>query len=396
MTERLYYNDPGLASFDAIITGEGTIDGRIWVTLDRSAFYPTSGGQLHDLGRINGIDVIDITEDDNGEVQHFVRSAVGQVGEKVSGEIDPVRRRLFRQQHTAQHILSQAFFRLYSLQTMSVHLGEEYGAVELPAEEVNDDKLCEAEKLANEVIRAGETVQILFVTPEEAADFPLRKVPKTRDRLRIIRVGDFDWSACGGTHCSSTAEVGMIKVIATEKLRKRTLVKFLAGDKAFEDYSQRFEVTSALSRDLTCHIADLPGKFRKLEDELIGLRREMGAIKKEMLPSKSGELAEQAFEVGRHKVAAAIDNSLDPKLAMQLGGLVADKIGGIAVLLAEERLIIVTAESSGLHAGHLTKELSEKTGLKGGGGVNQAQLGGADRDRFDLYVAEIKAILTNV
>jgi alanyl-tRNA synthetase len=276
---------------------------------------------------------------------------------------------------------------------MSVHLGEEYGAVELPADEISEERLGEAEKLANDVIRAGDPVQIMFVTPEEASKLPLRKVPKFRERLRIIRVGDFDWSACGGTHCSSTAEVGMIKIIATERLRKRTLVKFLAGDKAFEDYSMRFDVTAALSRELTCHVTDLPEKFQKLDDELVALRREISAIRKDMLPSQAEDIARSQIEVSGSNLATAIVEALDAKLATQLAALVADKIEGIALLFADGRLVMATAESSGLHAGNLAKQLSEKSGLRGGGGANQAQLGGAEFAQFDRYVSQLKAIL---
>jgi alanyl-tRNA synthetase len=395
MTDRLYYNDPALVSFEANITGSGTRDGRPWVTLDRSAFYPTSGGQLHDLGTLNGIPVVEVLEDDSGEVVHLLEGPLGSPEEKISGEVDPERRRHFRQQHTAQHILSQAFFRLYDLQTKSVHLGLEYAAVELPADEISDDKLATAETLANDVIRAGDPIQIMFVTPEEAANLPLRKVPQVREKIRIIRVGDFDWSACGGTHCSTTAEVGMIKIVATERLRKRTLVKFLAGDLAFADYARRFDVTAILSKRLTCHIDDLPEKFEKLDEELKVVRQELTALRKEMLPSRADALASSAIKIGRYSLVGSVEGDSDAKLATQLASLVADKLGGVAAIIAESRLLLATASESDLHAGKLAKQLSERIGLRGGGGQNQAQLGGAEPAKLDEYVTQLKALLAN-
>ncbi len=314
---------------------------------------------------------------------------------KVSGEIDGKRRRLFRQQHTAQHILSQSFFRLYDLQTVSVHLGVEYGAVELPADEISRAKLVKAEELSNDVIRSGNPVQIMFISPEEAAELPLRKVPKARKKLRIIRVGDFDWSACGGTHCSTTAEVGMIKIVATERLRKRTLVKFLAGDLAFADYSRRFDVTAALSRRLTCHIDDLPDKFDKLDDDLRSLRQELSALRKDALPSIADSIAESATEAGKYRIAYANEESIDAKLATQLCALVADRIAGIAAIYADGRLLIATASASDLHAGQIARQLSERISLRGGGGQNQAQLGGAEPSRLEDYVAHLRTLLAD-
>ena len=153
MTERLYYTDPALVSFEATVTARGMVDGHPWVTLDRSAFYPTSGGQLHDLGQIDGVRVVDVTEDEAGEVRHILETELNAASDCISGRVDIKRRRLFRQQHTAQHILSQAFFRLYDLQTVSVHLGLEYAAIELPADEISEEKLAGAEELANEIER---------------------------------------------------------------------------------------------------------------------------------------------------------------------------------------------------------------------------------------------------
>ncbi|MFZ5980762.1 MAG: alanyl-tRNA editing protein [Candidatus Zixiibacteriota bacterium] len=385
MTERLYYRNAALLEFEAEIVDRGPYGEKYFTVLNRSAFYPTSGGQLFDTGFINDIAVIEVIESENGDVRHITTEPVGEIGAKVTGRIDKVRRQLNRQIHTAQHILSQAFIRLYGCESVSVHLGEEYANIELNAENLRPEQLLEAENLANEIIRDNLPVDIVFADEDLLKYLPLRKIPERMGTLRVIKIADFDCSACGGTHCNFTAEVGCIKIIGYEKVRGRASVKFLSGNLAFEDYRRRFEVSDKLSRELTCHVSDLPDKINKLTLENKNAGREIARLQKELLPIRAEKLAALAKTMGKLKLCDRIIDDLDSSLVGQLATVTADKIGGAAILLAGDRLFLAVADNTGLKAGDLIKEFAAHTGLRGGGGLKLAQVGGVKAEHFEKY-----------
>ncbi len=385
MTERLYYKDPSLLTFEAVVTRIRDEDGRFVVFLDRSAFYPTSGGQSHDLGTLNGIEVIEVVETDNGDVAHVVRKTAFAVGDKVSGIVDSKRRQKNRQQHTAQHILSQLFVQKLGAETASVHLGDDYGAVELDASAVDDAVVREIEDEGNALVASNLPINILFVSGAELAALPLRKQPQREGTIRVIRIGELDWSACGGTHCNFTAEVGIIKIVGVEKLRGHALVKFLSGEQALDDYRMRLDITDRLAKALTCHPTDLVGKIDKLATENKNLRKMLAQLQKEQLPDRARDLAGKRMTIGNLSLVAERVDDVDGSLIGALASSVADEIGGLAILMCEQRVVIAAAPSAGLAADQLVRELAQKIGLKGGGNARLAQLGGANLERFAEY-----------
>ena len=332
MTERLYYRDSSLLKFEATIVEQGEHEGKTYTVLDKSAFYPTSGGQLHDTGTLNGIAITDVIETDDDQIWHISDKPVGKIGDTVRGVIDKDRRYIHRQMHTAQHILSQAFIRLYGYETVSVHLGREYAAVELDAKQVSPEQMISAEQMVQEIIGANYPVEILFPDEDEAANLPLRKVPMREGTIRVIRIGDFDWSACGGTHCSSTAEVVVLKITGVEKIRGRSLVKFLVGRQALDDYHNRFSVTSHLSHQFTCHVNDLVDKVDKLTADNNNMRKEITRLQKELMPVWAEELAAEAQTFGAYQVVCREMELSDDHHARQLAGLVAGRIDGVVFL----------------------------------------------------------------
>ncbi len=385
MTERLYYHDSSLLEFQATIIEQGAHEGKNYTVLDKSAFYPTSGGQLHDTGTLNGIAIIDVIESDSDQVWHISAEPVGKIGDTVRGVVDKDRRDLHRQIHTAQHILSQAFVRLYGYQTVSVHLGRDYAAVELDTEQVSPEQAASAEQTAQEIINDNRPVETLSVDGDQAANLPLRKVPARQASIRVVRIDDYDWSACGGTHCKSTAEVVVLKVISVEKMRGRSLVKFLAGKQALDDYRNRFSVTSQLSQQFTCHVNDLVDKVSKLAAENNSMRKEIARLQKELMPVWAEELAAQAQAVGARRLVCREMELADDRQARQLAGLVADRIDGVVLLAVSGRLLLAVSPGSELHAGQLAKQFCELTGLRGGGSATLAQIGGAEKENMAYY-----------
>lgn len=392
MTDRLYYRDPAMLEFDATILRSTEQDGRFVTTLDRSAFYPTSGGQLFDTGTLNDVQILDVI-DDQGTVNHISEAIVGKPGDMVAGRVDAVRRRMHRQQHTAQHILSQSFINLFGFETVSVHLGDDYGSIELDQVSVAATQIEQVERFANEVITSAWPVSILFVNANEIAGIPLRKVPSREGELRVIRIGDFDYSACGGTHCSNTSEVGLIKITGWEKLRGHALVNFLAGVQAVDDYNRRFEATDLLSKSLTCGVTDLVSKVDKLVSEGKSLRKSIALLQKELLPARVAYYAGTAMDVNGRKLVAGVLEDMDASTVSQLGVAVAEQISGVALFVAEGKLLIAVGLTSGLNAGEIARSLSSVLGLRGGGSNKAAQLGGADPHNLQEYQTALLSII---
>ncbi len=395
MTERLYYSDPDLLEFDATILDTGQHGDHHYTTLDRSAFYPTSGGQLHDTGRLNQIKIVDVIEHGEKEVWHLSQDPVGQVADKVHGSVDRERRRRHQKQHTAQHILSQALVRLFEFETVSVHLGEDYGAIEINSGEITSEQLIRVQAHARQMVDDNLAVEILTVAAADIDSIPLRRESRRTGPLRVIKIGQFEFSACGGTHCRNTAEVGLIKILGIEKIRGHGLIKFIAGLQVADDYDMRFEATDRLSRSLTCHVNDLPERVDKIQQENRQLKMELTRVQKEMLPVLAGQLGETAVTVAETRLVFEQIDHYDNKLVNTLAAAVADTISGVAVIYLDGRLIVSASESCGRDARKIAAELSEKAGLKGGGSPRQSQLGGASWDERDQYLQIIQDLLIN-
>ncbi|MCX6833988.1 MAG: DHHA1 domain-containing protein [candidate division Zixibacteria bacterium] len=394
MTERLYYTDPDLMEFDATIVRTGRHKDGFFYVLDRSAFYPTSGGQSHDVGTLNGVQVNEVIEEAD-EVWHLTGVEIGSVGLRVRGIVDRERRRRNCQSHTAQHIISASCARQYGFRTVSVHLGVEYSAVELETESVSPEQLTAIEEAANRVVGDNVEVEIRFVDASQAAMLPLRKEPQREGELRVIRIGEFDYSACGGTHCRTSGGVGLVKIVGCDRIRGRALVNFLAGDLAVADYHMRFGVTNLLARSFTCHPSDLVAKVDKIATENKEIKTRLVEAQKQLLPIRVTELTRKVRDSGRVKFVLEKVADLDPAMTSRLAALVADGIGGLAVLAADGPIILATSPGSGLHAGNLAKEIARQSGLKGGGSERAAQLGGAVNENPEAYLEVIQSVLAH-
>src|SRR5580658_1888766 len=226
MTERLYYHDSFLYDFEAEVRDVAR-DPRPAVVLDRSAFYPTSGGQVFDTGWLTTDDnakfrVSEVADIEDGHVVHFLEATTDlKSGMRVRGQIDAARRRDHMQQHSGQHVLSAAFIRLYNLPTVSFHMADDYCSIDLDTPTLTKEQIESAERMANEIILENRPVDIRFVTREEAGKLGLRKLPAAdRDELRIIDIHEFDLSACGGTHVRQTGQIGCILLRKAERVRQ--------------------------------------------------------------------------------------------------------------------------------------------------------------------------------
>lgn len=236
-TERLYYNDSHLLEFEArVVDVTERVSGWTGVTLDRTAFYPTGGGQPSDTGLLGGARVVECIDREEDGVLHVIQGRTPRLGETVRGIVDWPRRLDHIQQHTGQHILSQAFIRLFEAETRSFRMMTEASEIDVALEDPTDERIQRAVELANQIIWEDRRVHIREVTKEEAAQLPLRKDSARAGELRLIEIEDYDLSPCGGTHGARTGEVGIICVRSWERAKGLTRIEFLAGGRALKDY----------------------------------------------------------------------------------------------------------------------------------------------------------------
>ena len=236
-TERLYYNDSRLLEFDArVVDLSERDDGAVAVTLDRTAFYPTGGGQPNDTGTLGEARVVDCIDAESEGVLHVIQGSVPQIGDAVHGRIDWLRRLDHMQQHTGQHLLSAAFVKEFAAPTHSFRVLEHECEIDVALEDPTDERIEQAVNLANQIIWECRPIQVRHVTSEEAASLPLRKEPAREGELRVIEIDNFDLTPCGGTHAKSTGEVGIIAVRSWERAKGLTRIQFMAGIRVLNDY----------------------------------------------------------------------------------------------------------------------------------------------------------------
>ena len=381
MTERLYYHDSALLRFSATVVESGTLQGRAFVVLDRTAFYPTSGGQPFDRGRLGTRDVVDVLDrDDDGAVLHFVSETI-PVGTAVEGEIDAARRLDHMQQHTGQHVLSAAFVHAVNVPTVSFHLGAEVSTIDLVGD-VNAAAIARAEDEANRVVFADRDVVVRFVTPEEALTLPLRKEPARTGTLRVVEVPEFDLSACGGTHVPRTGAIGSIVVSASERYKGGTRISFVCGGRTVRTFRELRDASAATARLLSVQASELPQAVARLQAEARDQRLQARALVEQLALFESAALRTSAMDLkGRTLVARVLDKD-QTGLKLLAQGIAAD--GGPAVLLVSSArpaaVVVARGDDPGIDAGAVLKAIVARFGGKGGGRPELAQGGGIDAD----------------
>jgi alanyl-tRNA synthetase len=381
VTERLYYHDSWLLRFTGTVVESGTLDGRAFAVLDRTAFYPTSGGQPFDRGHLGGREVVEVLDrEDDGAVLHFISDAV-PVGAVVDGEIDAERRLDHMQQHTGQHVLSAAFIRTANVPTVSFHLGVEVSTIDL-AGDVEAAAIAKAEDEANRVVFADRDVVVRFVSAAEAAVVPLRKEPSRTGTLRLVEVPDFDLSACGGTHVSRTGAIGNIAVSAWERYKGGTRVSFVCGGRAVRAFRELRDASTATSRLLSVQRGELPEAVARLQADARDVRLQARALGEQLARFEASALRSSAVDLNGHRIVARVLDKDQAGLRQLAQEAAAD--GGPAILLVSTArpasLVVSRGGDSGIDAGAVLKAIVARFGGKGGGRPELAQGGGIDAD----------------
>jgi alanyl-tRNA synthetase len=384
-TTRLYYAEPWRREFDARVI-EVRTDGARVAILDRSAFYPTSGGQPFDTGTLGGARVVGVEETEDGAVLHQVDGDL-EAGATVHGVIDWPRRFDHMQQHSGQHVLSAAFDRLHDARTESFHLGTDASTIDL-GRDLSTREIERAEQLANEVTWQNRPVSIRFVSEAEAARMPFRKPPAKTGRIRVIEVEDFDVSACGGTHVSRTGEVGVIAVRGWERYKGGTRVEFVCGGRALAAYRGFRDAVTGAIRALSVFPHELPDAIARLQAANKDVAREMKALREVLGAYEGRALAAAATPVGPLQVVVTAVEGHDAGTLKPLVSAACDRQGGLAVLFAGSAPVVVAAarhvSAVSVDCGALVKALCARFGGRGGGRPELAQGGGLSAPVADL------------
>lgn len=393
MTERLYYRDSFLHEFDAEILDVMPVsdsDPRSAVILDRTAFYPTSGGQVFDTGWIAPAGksteseksrVAEVAEREDGFVLHIVESAQGlQKGSQIRGLIDAARRRDHMQQHSGQHVLSAAFVRRFNMPTVSFHMGADYCSIDLDAKNLSSEQVAAAESLSNDVIAENRPVEIRFVTREEAQGLGLRKLPPTeRDELRLIDIHDFDLTACGGTHVRGTGQVGCILLRKTEKVRQGWRVEFVCGKRAVATARRDYTALAESASLFSSQIWDVPQQIRKTQEESRTSRKAREQLMEELAELQAARLLAEVPEKNGRKIIVRTFPDRDvifiKLLAQRLTRQSSPVVAVLATTSGQPGLVFAQSAGQPFDMGALMKEILARLGGRGGGSKDMAQGG---------------------
>lgn len=371
MTERLYYHDARLLEFDAAVIEH--VGDAHHVVLDRTAFYPTSGGQPHDIGVLGGARVTDVIDDDH-RIIHVVDAAVS-LG-PVHGAVDGVRRRDHMQQHTAQHLLSALAGDRFGWDTASVHFGEEHSSIEFATPAASAQQLLQLEQWANEVVSEARDVSVGFEDAAVAERAGLRKPSGRTGEIRTITIGDLDRSACGGTHVSRTSEIACVLLLGVEKLRGHLRIGFLAGHRVVS-YARASDVTlAALAHGMSCAVGELETLVPARQQEFKALRDQMSKLEQEVAASRLRALV-AATTPGAGGIRRILHRATDESAAMlramaqAVGSL--DRVVLVAIAASPPTIYFAASADSSVDAGARLKPALAAVGGRGGGSARVAQ-----------------------
>jgi alanyl-tRNA synthetase len=377
VTERLYYTDPYLADFDAQVIRLEQHDGRLAAILDRTAFYPSSGGQPADTGHLGDAAVIDVVDRD-GVILHLLEGPVD--AGPVHGRIDWARRFDHMQQHTGQHLLSAAFDRLLQVRTESFHLGALSSTIDV-ARVVSPDEIDAAEEEANRVVWEDRPVTIRFADSLEAAALPLRKESSRRGSLRLVEIEDFDISACGGTHVARTGGVGTIALASSEKFRGGSRVEFVCGGRALRSFRVLRDSVAASVRLISALPQELPGAIERLQAEAKATRRQLKDAHSRLATFEAAALVDRAALHGDARVVVQTLEGWDPAGLKTIATDIVNRPGHVAVVFsapAPSAVVIARSAGTPFDSAAALKRLIQEFGGKGGGRVDLAQGGGLE------------------
>ncbi len=391
MTIHLYYEDAYLKDFDATVVGSRRIGGRPVVLLDRTAFYPTSGGQPHDTGSLESASVLDVAEDESGDILHFLDRELPAGA--VRGSVDWNRRFDHMQQHTGQHILSQAFLKLAGAQTIGFHLGKETSTVDLDQPVQDADLIGNVEELCTQILFENRPVHILTVDKGQLHSLGVRKESGREGPIRVIDVEAFDRSPCGGTHVRRTGEIGVMLILAQERYKGGTRIEFVAGRRAFSVFRKEHQVLWELGRLFSSHPYDLPPLAGRLIAERAEMHRENNRLREQILQKEAEEMLRRADKVGEIAIVRGVFSDRKIEDLKLLAQILISRPQVVAILASGlDTPVLVVARGSGApgDCGIAIKGLAGRLEGRGGGRPHLAQAGGMPAGQLEGWLSGLE------
>jgi alanyl-tRNA synthetase len=379
--KKLFYQNSYIQTFTSkIIKQEKDENGLWYIVLEETAFYPTGGGQPFDTGTINNIHVLNVEEID-GDIRHYLETAIIDTKEKLDGQINWERRFDHMQQHAGQHILSAAFEELLNFKTVSFHLGEEVLTIDLDIEELTENEADIVEKRANQIILENRPIQTKWVSQAELSQFPLRKQPKVMENIRLVIIPEFDYNGCGGTHPSSTGQVGAIKILDWEKQRKKIRVRFICGNRVLQQFHVKHQILTLLTKLLNAPEQGMIQSLERLLENVKNSGKQLEEVRQTLLQFEAREMAQAQLEINGQGVISKVVQNRSLKELQQLARIITNLLNEVIVILISEnesQLQVVTASGSDQQVSmkELLADILPTINGKGGGNEVMAQGGG--------------------
>jgi len=384
MTEKIYHTDPYCRELTARITGREFRDGNFRIRLDRTIFCPEGGGQPADRGAINGFPVTELAHEDE-DIIHVLASDPGQ--DEVTLLLDFPRRYDTMQQHTAQHLLSQVLLNLFNAPTLSFAIGPEHASIEIGREALNEEEIKTLETECARLVFANLPVRIF--ESEDITALHLRKPPKRQGRIRVVEIEGLDQSACGGTHLKNSAEIGLLKIIRTDRVRAHIRLYYAAGYRALRDYQLKHEIARRLQHAVTVPLAEIPAQVEALLAEKDERRR---ALKKMQRRELEKEIT--AAAAGSEAMVIREFNDVD-SADMRFFALALVKAGKRVLVYSQapEKHIIIGRGHGSLDLCRISAEVFGLLGGKGGGQENLIEGRAQDFSKLPAVIALLQADL---
>lgn len=382
-TERLYNDNPYLKEFDAMVIETIPFEGKYGIVLDRTAFYPEGGGQPFDTGYLNDSRVLQVIEK-NGEILHIVDNPLQS--KEVKGLVDWSRRFDHMQQHTGQHILSACFEKLFGGSTDSFHLGKDIVSIEINIDSFSEKDAEQVENMANDIIYRNLPVKARIVSEEELKDMPLRKKPTVSENIRIMEIKEFDYSPCGGTHVSTTGEVGIIKIKSWEKCKGGHRFIFLCGYRALRDYGLQNSIIKSVGEKLSVRDHEITDAVSKLLYNCKAVEKKLSAATQELMKFEAERILRECPLIGSIKLVRKIIDGGNINDARLLAQHLVKEPGTIALLACRNenaQVIFARSEDVDMDMNNLLKAVFPIIDGKGGGNARMAQGGGSRADKLD-------------
>ncbi|MGG0719321.1 DHHA1 domain-containing protein [Robertmurraya massiliosenegalensis] len=380
MTQKIYYKDAYIKEFIAKgLEQNQDHRGKWYIVLNETAFYPTGGGQPHDLGTLNGVMVLDV-EEIEGEIRHYVEERLEDI-EKIEGKIDWSRRLDHMQQHAGQHILTAAFEERFQISTVSFHLGKDFCTIDLETEKLSEEILFEVERRANEIILEDRPIETKWVTHSEATNYKLRKELSVTEDIRLVIIPDYDYNGCGGTHPTSTSQVSAIKILDWEKQRNKVRVRFICGKRVLIHLHQKHFILKELGQLLSASEEQLPMVAQKLLEANKTQAKSIADLQETQLQIEAEQLLKTVSEWAGEKVIENVFENRTVQQLQKLARLITEQNLGINVFFVvgngdKLQFVFSRDQLASFNMKAIVKEILPAINWRGGGSESSAQGGG--------------------